>query len=156
MWIKNHFILNHTKQFMITVLVYACKFIVYITLEVPIDVKVRLTGGTAPAEGRVEVYYNNIWGTVCPFNEWDIRDAHVICKMLGYLYAVETQSSYFYGVSNSSKVRWLNNIQCNGQETSITECIHGGWFEHSCEYNQDIGVKCFGKSRFDFNVLWAL
>ena len=95
------------------------------------------------------MYYNNTWGTVCPAG-WDLRDAHVICKMLGYLYAVESQikkslDSYgFYGIG-SSKVRWLNNVQCNGKETNITECLHDGWFEHSCQYNQDIVVKCFGK-----------
>ena len=90
------------------------------------------------------MYYNNTWGTVCPAG-WDIRDAHVICKMLGYLYAVESQSLDFYGFNeiSSSNVRWLNNVQCNGQETNITECLHDG---HWCQYNQDIGVKCFGKS----------
>ena len=92
------------------------------------------------------MYYNNTWGTACPAG-WDIIDAHVICKMIGYLYAVESQSLDFYGFYgiSSSKVRWLNNVQCNGQETNITECLHDGWFEHSCQYNQDIVVKCFGK-----------
>ena len=98
------------------------------------------------------MYYNNTWGTVCPTG-WDLRDAHVICKMLGYLYAVESQSLDFYrlyGIS-SSKVRWLNNVQCNGLETNITECLHDGWFEHSCQYNQDIVVKCFGKPVYTIN-----
>ena len=116
--------------------------VVNLHVAIPLDIKVRLSDND-PAKGRVEVYYNNTWGTVCP-NGWDIRDAHVICKMLGYLYAVETQSSYDYGLSNSSRVQWLNNVQCNGQETNITECIHDGWYEHNCPNDQEVAVKCFG------------
>ena len=44
---------------------------------------VRLAGGKGPFEGRVEVYHNQQWGSICD-DRFDEMDAKVICKMLGY------------------------------------------------------------------------
>ena len=102
---------------------------------------VRLVDGPTQYEGRVEVYYNGEWGTVCD-DGWDLNDAQVVCNELGLDHVVAPAAKYnaFYG--ESKYPIWLNNLQCVGTELSIKNCSHSGWGINNCSHSQDVGVKC--------------
>ena len=44
---------------------------------------VRLTGGSDPSIGNVEVLYNGVWGAVCSTG-WNADAGRVVCAQLGY------------------------------------------------------------------------
>ena len=103
----------------------------------------RLAGGSWNGEGRVEVFYNGEWGTVCD-DGWDMNDARVICEELGYADAVSAPLYAHFG-AGSGQI-WLDNINCAGSEDSIVNCQHNGWGSHNCNHNEDASVVCSSKS----------
>ena len=48
------------------------------------DGAIRLMNGRDQYEGRVEVCFSGLWGTVCD-NHWDTTEAEVVCTQLGLL-----------------------------------------------------------------------
>ena len=102
----------------------------------------RLIGGSRPGAGRVEIYYNGSWGTVCD-DGWDINDARVVCRQLGYSSAVSAPQSAWFG-QGSGKI-WLDDVQCQGKETSIVNCRRRPWGVHNCGHHEDASVICSGK-----------
>ena len=87
----------------------------------------------------MEVYYNGTWGTVCD-NGWDLNDAEVVCRELGFVPAINVRYYAFYG-QGSGQI-WLHLVNCVGTEMTITNCSHRGWGIHYCGHWEDAGVIC--------------
>ena len=100
---------------------------------------VRLVGRDNFANhGRVEVFYSGIWGTVYGGRSWDIKDANVVCRQLGFEGAVKAVDHP--GVAQH-RMTWMYNVQCAGNESSLVECNHKGSGQSSC-YGVNAGVVC--------------
>ena len=100
---------------------------------------VRLIGGTTSRQGRVEIWYNRQWNTVCD-DSWDIDDANVVCQQLGYQGAITAHHSAHFGQGSGQIL--LDDLQCTGREASLLECSHNGINEHNCGHSEDAGVTC--------------
>ncbi|CAH3183879.1 unnamed protein product, partial [Porites evermanni] len=72
---------------------------------------VRLVNGGSISEGRVEVFYNGTWGTVCDDN-WDLNDATVVCRQLGFGRAIVAFKWAAFGPGNG-KI-WMDDVTCTG------------------------------------------
>ena len=91
------------------------------------------------SKGRVEVFYNGAWGTVCDDN-WDLKDANVVCRQLGFAGAIAANTSAAFG-RGQGRI-WLGKVWCTGDENSIMECRNSGWGINYCNHDEDAGVMC--------------
>nr|XP_055032246.1 neurotrypsin [Misgurnus anguillicaudatus] len=99
----------------------------------------RLVGGQEDFEGRVEVFHEGRWGTICD-DQWDDMDAEVVCRHLG-LGGIPKAWSWAHFGQGSGPIQ-LDAVQCTGNELSLDECRHSGWEQHNCDHMEDAGVSC--------------
>lgn len=110
----------------------------------------RLVGGSSSTNGRLEVYYNGQWGTVCT-DDFDSNEATVVCRQLGLGSSGATTGSSSspspFGVGSTGVIN-LHHIFCTGSEWRLMDCptdSNDGWggTGHICNYNA-VGVYCSG------------
>ncbi|XP_072180041.1 uncharacterized protein [Diadema setosum] len=111
---------------------------------------VRLVGGSDEHEGRVEILCDGVWGTACD-SYWDIKEAHAVCRQLGYSSAASVHSNAHFG--QGSGPIWLDRgIYCpTDDKKSLLECdrwpwgCHTSYYGSDCGHSNDIGVRCAGE-----------
>eukprot|EP00061_Rhincodon_typus_P018230 g47329.t1 len=115
-------------------------------------IQLRLAGRRKKGnEGRVEVYYDGEWGTICD-DDFSIATANVICKELGFLHAENWVPGAKYGRGKVTGLTlfstlaagriWIDNVRCTGSEKSLAACDSNGWGVTDCKHTEDAGVVC--------------
>ena len=124
-----------------------------------------MVNGSEPTEGRVEVCRNNSYGTICD-DHWDVLDARVACRQLGYsgqgiaqcactldchiifggwmfqcYVDAQPLSRAFFGQGSGDIL--IDNLVCSGSERHLLNCSFQS--NHDCEHSEDAGVKCQGR-----------
>lgn len=59
--------------------------------------------------GRVEVYHDNQWGTICD-NNWGLKEAMVVCKELGYKTALYPGKNANFGQGSGPVITGFFNL----------------------------------------------
>ena len=95
------------------------------------DIRLRLVNGNVPNEGRVEIFYNNTWGTICD-NFWVHNDAKVVCRQLGYdpNQGVEFYTSAHFGPGTGRIFNMIVIFVC----VCVCVCVEGYSAEQHMDY----------------------
>ncbi|XP_027388140.1 T-cell differentiation antigen CD6 isoform X3 [Bos indicus x Bos taurus] len=97
----------------------------------------RLTGGTDPCEGQVEVYFRGVWNTVCD-SEWYDSEANVLCQDLG----CGTVARVPKGLPHSLSGKMF--YSCKGKESTLSKCFWRFNNSNLCRQSQAARVLCSG------------
>ena len=95
-------------------------------------------GGSGSHEGTVEMFFLGQWTTVCSY-DWDMSDAAVVCRQLGYSGAVAAPRGANFNVEIQRRPYGVSTFQCSGYEVNLTYC--GKSFTEQCSVNP-AGVIC--------------
>ncbi|XP_041629289.1 T-cell differentiation antigen CD6 isoform X4 [Vulpes lagopus] len=99
---------------------------------------VRLTGGSSPCAGRVEMLEHRQWGSVCD-DTWDLEDSHVVCRQLNCGWAVQALPGLHFAPGRGPIHR--DQVNCSGAEAYLWDCpgLPGAGY---CGHKEDAGVVC--------------
>ena len=106
----------------------------------------RLVDGSVAHEGRLEIYHEGLWGTVCD-DYWTDVESAVACRQLGFPGA-ESNTGRFLAAhfGQGSGPIWLDNVFCEGSELRLIDCPRqyegeeiGG---NNCTHGEDVGIRC--------------
>ena len=97
--------------------------------------------------GRLEMYYESQWGTICNDGFTDIA-ASVACRSLGWSDGTVLHSAC-EGTPGSGPI-WLDEVSCSGSEEHLSDCSHTGVGGHDCTHLKDVTVTCQGEPSDQF------
>ncbi len=109
----------------------------------------RLADGLNDFEGRVELCFNETWGTICD-SFWTEFEGDVVCRQLGFQ-PFDAIALYDATFGEGMGPIWFDFVFCFGQEERLLDCFNNGFrsMELCSGHNNDAGVRCLEGMYFD-------
>ncbi len=107
----------------------------------------RTTADGDPCEGRLEIYYDGEWGTICD-DFWSVEDANVACRQLRFAGGTVLDWGFFrnpiFPMGDDDQKIWLDDLICDGGESNLLECDsnHSEVGRHNCRHKEDVLLRC--------------
>ncbi|XP_068800438.1 scavenger receptor cysteine-rich type 1 protein M130-like [Struthio camelus] len=101
----------------------------------------RLVGGSGCA-GRLQVFYNGTWGSVCA-NGTSRATAAVVCRQLGC--GAGGSLAAVPATPQAGGPAWLAWVQCGEGADSLWRCPSAPWHPHHCRSPGDTHITCHGQ-----------
>ena len=112
--------------------------------------------GPTAAEGRLEVFHQGEWGTVCDDrldNRGNIAPQKA-CQFMGYATGewVPRGSIANMSVAPTTQPIWLDDVRCfagsnhwkGAPPEALNHCYHAGWSNNNCTHVEDVHLSCSG------------
>ena len=95
-----------------------------------------------PYAGRLEVYSDESWGTVCNVG-WGMNEANVACRQMGFVRATHSHWPHRTDGDDTQAIKWYD-VKCTGNESLLIECRHVASNESfaTCVHSDDVGIRC--------------
>ncbi|XP_078350705.1 MAM and fibronectin type III domain-containing protein 1-like [Oculina patagonica] len=105
----------------------------------PTEGDVRLVDGGVNSQGRIEIYYNDTWWTLCQ-NHFNHDAFNTVCRMLSLPEPEEQFHESQFGPGNQSILPM--DFSCDGHESTLMECRHEDYYDHHCGDQNTVGIAC--------------
>ena len=86
----------------------------------------RIVDGNGYNTGRLEIFHDGIWGTVCD-DGWTQVNSIVACRELGF-----STGSFTREFPRGSGQIWLDDVRCSLNDPLLRLCEHRGFGSHNC------------------------
>ena len=111
-------------------------------------------GPTVP-EGRLEVFHNGEWGTVCDDRLDNRRNIapQKACQFMGYATGQLIPRGTVSRAPDSQPI-WLDDVRCfagsnhwtGAPAEKLHHCYHAGWGNNNCSHDENVHLSCTGVS----------
>ena len=117
--------------------------------------ELRLNDGPTDAEGRLEVFHNGEWGTVCDDRLDNRRNIapQKACQFMGYATGQLIPRGTVSRAPDSQPI-WLDDVRCfagsnhwtGAPAEKLHHCYHAGWGNNNCSHDENVHLSCTGVS----------